>query len=177
MPIEPQELIVREHERYACRLEAMLRIESQGVVLSGAASDGPDTVAAEVVDCSAGGAGLQTSVFIPRGCRVRLYISPLEPAAAAAPGAPKAWALDAPVRVQRVGSMMTLFFTRDPVVDLASAQRCDLERFARWHRAMLARGVYLPPSQFEAFFVSLAHTEDDVDFVVRAHREAVREIA
>jgi glutamate-1-semialdehyde 2,1-aminomutase len=81
-----------------------------------------------------------------------------------------------PVTVQRVASMMTVFFTGEPVTDLASASRCDTKRFARWHRAMLDRGVYLPPSQFEAFFLSLAHTEADVDAVVKAHESAVREL-
>jgi glutamate-1-semialdehyde 2,1-aminomutase len=74
------------------------------------------------------------------------------------------------VTVQRVGSMMTLFFTDAPVRNLDDAKRCDTDAFRRWHRAMLDRGVYLPPSQFEAFFVSLAHTDDDVDRVLAAHR-------
>jgi glutamate-1-semialdehyde 2,1-aminomutase len=78
--------------------------------------------------------------------------------------------------VQRVGSMMTVFFTAKPVRDLADAEACDTKRFARWHRAMLRRGVYLPPSQFEAFFVSLAHTPEDLDRVLAAHREALVEI-
>ncbi len=78
--------------------------------------------------------------------------------------------------IQRVGSMMTLFFGDGPVTDLESARRCDTARFARWHRAMLDRGVYLPPSQFEAFFVSLAHTPADLEAVGAAHRAALREI-
>jgi len=76
------------------------------------------------------------------------------------------------VTVQRVGSMMTVFFTERPVRNLADAETCDTRRFARWHRAMLERGVYLPPSQFEAFFVSLAHTREDLDRVIAAHRDA-----
>ena len=75
--------------------------------------------------------------------------------------------------VQRVGSMMTVFFTTKPVRNLADAESCDTKRFARWHRAMLNRGVYLPPSQFEAFFVSLAHERADLDKVIAAHREAM----
>ncbi len=75
--------------------------------------------------------------------------------------------------VQRVGSMMTVFFRDEPVRNLADAQACDTDRFARWHRAMLERGVYLPPSQFEAFFVSLAHTREDLDAVIAAHGEAL----
>ncbi|HEX5137305.1 MAG TPA: glutamate-1-semialdehyde 2,1-aminomutase [Planctomycetota bacterium] len=80
------------------------------------------------------------------------------------------------VTVQRVGSMMTVFFTTTPVRNLADAEACDTKRFARWHRAMLKRGVYLPPSQFEAFFVSLAHERADLDKVIAAHREALKEI-
>ncbi len=77
------------------------------------------------------------------------------------------------ITVQRVGSMMTVFFSDAPVRDLAGAEACDRERFAKWHSAMLDRGVYLPPSQFEAFFVSLAHTEADIDQVIAAHRHAL----
>jgi glutamate-1-semialdehyde 2,1-aminomutase len=82
----------------------------------------------------------------------------------------------ASLTVQRVGSMMTVFFTTKPVRNLADAEACDTKRFARWHRAMLKRGVYLPPSQFEAFFVSLAHERADLDKVIAAHREALAEI-
>jgi len=78
--------------------------------------------------------------------------------------------------VQRVGSMMTVFFAEKPVRNLADAEACDTRRFARWHRAMLERGVYLPPSQFEAFFVSLAHTTEDLDRVIAAHRDALQAI-
>jgi glutamate-1-semialdehyde 2,1-aminomutase len=76
--------------------------------------------------------------------------------------------------VQRVGSMMTVFFTDEAVHDLDGVQRCGADRFARWHRAMLDRGVYLPPSQYEAFFVSLAHTREDLDRVIEAHQESIR---
>jgi glutamate-1-semialdehyde 2,1-aminomutase len=62
-----------------------------------------------------------------------------------------------PVTVNRVGSMLTLFFSPEPVRDFEGARACDLERFAAFFRGMLASGVYLPPSQFEAAFVSLAH--------------------
>jgi len=82
-----------------------------------------------------------------------------------------------PVTVQRVGSMMTVFFTDRPVRNLDDASACDTGRFARWHRAMLDRGVWLPPSQFEAFFVSLAHTDDDLDRVIAAHADAMRTLA
>jgi glutamate-1-semialdehyde 2,1-aminomutase len=76
------------------------------------------------------------------------------------------------VQVNRVGSMLTVFFSGEPVYDAASARKCDTKRFGRFFHAMLERGVYLPPSQFEAAFVSVAHTDDDVDLTVRAAREA-----
>ena len=75
--------------------------------------------------------------------------------------------------VNRVGSMLTAFFCRGPVTDYESAKRADRERYARYFHAMLARGVSLAPSQFEAAFVSLAHTEDDLDTAARAAAEAL----
>ena len=76
------------------------------------------------------------------------------------------------VTINRVGSMMTVFFTEGPVTDFASAARSDLRRYGVFFRAMLERGVYLPPAQFEAFFVSLAHTDADVEATLGAAREA-----
>jgi glutamate-1-semialdehyde 2,1-aminomutase len=76
--------------------------------------------------------------------------------------------------VNRVGSMLTAFFTAAPVVDLASAKRADTARYARFFHAMLERGVFLAASQFEAAFVSLAHTDDDLDTAARAAREAMK---
>jgi glutamate-1-semialdehyde 2,1-aminomutase len=64
--------------------------------------------------------------------------------------------------VNRVGSMFTFFFTDGPVTDYDSARKSDTARFAEFHRRMLERGVYFPPSQFEAAFVSTAHTEENV---------------
>ncbi len=70
--------------------------------------------------------------------------------------------------VNRVGSMFTIFFTNKPVTDYDSAKTSDTTRFAEFHRRMLERGVYWPPSQFEAAFVSAAHTEEDVRKTVAA---------
>jgi len=78
-----------------------------------------------------------------------------------------------PARVQRVGSMLTLFFTAGAVADYAGARACDTEAFGRFFRGMLGRGVYLPPSQFEAWFVSLAHTDEDIRRTVEAARGAL----
>lgn len=75
---------------------------------------------------------------------------------------------------QRVGSMFTLFFTSEPVFDFQSAKRSDTERFANYFREMLNRGIYLPPSQFEAAFLSLAHTEQDIEKTVRANYFALQ---
>jgi glutamate-1-semialdehyde 2,1-aminomutase len=72
----------------------------------------------------------------------------------------------------QVGAMFTWFFTGEPVEDWDGAAKCDTEAFAAFHRGMLERGVYLPPSQFEAAFLGTAHTEADVDFTVKAAREA-----
>jgi len=76
------------------------------------------------------------------------------------------------VTVNRVGSMFTFFFTEGPVTDYDSAKRCDTARFGRFFRAMLERGIYLPPSQFEAAFVSAAHSDEDIQQTIAAAREA-----
>jgi glutamate-1-semialdehyde 2,1-aminomutase len=80
------------------------------------------------------------------------------------------------VTVNRVGSMITVFFCPGPVVDYATAKASDTAAFGRFFHAMLERGVYLPPAQFEAAFVSLAHTESDIDQTVRAALESFRSL-
>jgi glutamate-1-semialdehyde 2,1-aminomutase len=75
--------------------------------------------------------------------------------------------------VQRVGSMITPFFTPGPVKSFTDAVKSDTARFGRWHAAMLARGQYWPPSQFEAAFVSVAHEETDIDATIAACSEAL----
>lgn len=75
--------------------------------------------------------------------------------------------------LNRVGSMFTLFFTGAEVVDYSSAKTSDTKAFASYHRAMLEQGVYLPPSQFEAAFLSTAHTEREIEKTVRAFRTAL----
>jgi glutamate-1-semialdehyde 2,1-aminomutase len=72
----------------------------------------------------------------------------------------------------RVGSMFTWFFAPGPVTDWTSAAKSDTEAFGRFFRAMLENGIYLPPSQFEAAFLSTAHTERDVQQTVTAARHA-----
>jgi glutamate-1-semialdehyde 2,1-aminomutase len=82
-----------------------------------------------------------------------------------------------PAQVARVGSLLTLFFTAQPVTDYESARTADTARYARFFHAMLERGVYLPPSQFELWFVSLAHHEADVEATLAAARAALAEVA
>jgi glutamate-1-semialdehyde 2,1-aminomutase len=77
------------------------------------------------------------------------------------------------VKVARIGSLITVFFTADLPADYESAKRADTKMFARFFNALLDRGVYWPPSQFEAAFVSLAHSEDDIESTISAIEEAL----
>jgi len=79
-----------------------------------------------------------------------------------------------PVQINRVGSMFTVFFTTTRVTDYLSALTSDTARYGRFFHALLERGVYLAPSQFEACFVSLAHSRRDIDATIRAAGEALR---
>jgi glutamate-1-semialdehyde 2,1-aminomutase len=78
------------------------------------------------------------------------------------------------ITVNRKGSMMTWFFTEVPVNDYARASTSNRERFGKFFHAMLDRGIYLPPSQFEALFVSAAHSEQDVTRTIDAARESFK---
>lgn len=80
-------------------------------------------------------------------------------------------------RLQRVGSMLTLFFTDRPVVDYATARTCDTAAFGRFFSGMLDRGVYLPPSQFEAAFLNAALAPEDLETLARAADETLAEMA
>jgi len=81
------------------------------------------------------------------------------------------------LQVNAVGSLVTPFFTTGQVHDYASATSANTELYARFFRAMLTRGIYPPPSQFEAWFLSAAHTRKDVDRTIEAARAAMRELA
>lgn len=72
-----------------------------------------------------------------------------------------------------LGSMAGFFFTDEPVYNFEDAKKCNLDRFAKFYRIMLEKGVYLAPSQFEACFMSLAHTDEDIDQTIQAAREAM----
>jgi glutamate-1-semialdehyde 2,1-aminomutase len=79
------------------------------------------------------------------------------------------------VTINRVGSMMTMFFGQGPIRNFRDASACDTERYARFHRSMLENGIYLAPSAFEATFVSLAHTDDEIDQAIDAARRSFAE--
>jgi glutamate-1-semialdehyde 2,1-aminomutase len=81
---------------------------------------------------------------------------------------------DEQVCVQRVGAMATVFFAAGPVRDFEDAAGCDTQRFSAWFRHLLARGIYVAPSQYEALFVSTAHGEAEIDATVEAAREFFR---
>lgn len=82
-----------------------------------------------------------------------------------------------PVQVQSVPGLVTPFFSREPVLDYADAAACDLDAYGAWCRALLARGVYPPASQFEAWFPSLAHSDEDIERTVEAAGAAFAELA
>ncbi len=79
-----------------------------------------------------------------------------------------------PVRINHAGSLFTLFFTEREVVDYASAQGSNAELFARFFQGMLARGINLAPAQFEAGFVSFAHTDDDIEKTIAACEKTIK---
>jgi glutamate-1-semialdehyde 2,1-aminomutase len=78
--------------------------------------------------------------------------------------------------VQRVGSMLTLFFHPGPVRSWNDAKSADTARFGAWHRALIERGIYWPPAQFEAAFVSLAHDEQAIDHTVKMAEDALSKL-
>ncbi len=80
---------------------------------------------------------------------------------------------EVPLQVNRVGSMMTLFFNPGEVTGWSSVSESDREGFGRFFHRMLDEGVYLPPSPFEAMFVSAAHTDADIDATVAAAAKAL----
>lgn len=81
---------------------------------------------------------------------------------------------ETPLTINRVGSMMTLFFNPGPVTGWSSVAESDREGFSRFFHRMLDEGIYLPPSPFEAMFVSAAHTSDDIERTIEAARNALR---
>jgi glutamate-1-semialdehyde 2,1-aminomutase len=81
------------------------------------------------------------------------------------------------ITANHAGSMFTFFFVDHAVTDWDSAASCNTVQFGQFHRAMLDAGVWLPPSQFEAAFMSAAHTEKEIDETVAAAREALAQVS
>jgi len=81
------------------------------------------------------------------------------------------------VTLNRLGSLGCGFFTKGPVTDLESAARADTEAYAVFFREMLKKGVYLAPSQFEAFFTGAAHEREDLDLTIEAAFHAMKVVA
>lgn len=79
-----------------------------------------------------------------------------------------------PVKTGRVGSMAGLFFSQNDIHNFEDAKTCDLERFTKYYQGMLKQGVYIAPSQFEAFFLSSSHTEEDIHKTITAASEVMR---
>jgi glutamate-1-semialdehyde 2,1-aminomutase len=73
-----------------------------------------------------------------------------------------------PLTVNRAGSMVGFFFTNEPVINFETANRSDLELFTRYYQGMIQEGIYLPPSQFEGLFLSVKHTDDDIEKTIEA---------
>ncbi|MBE7220056.1 MAG: glutamate-1-semialdehyde 2,1-aminomutase, partial [Caulobacteraceae bacterium] len=122
-------------------------------------------------------AGLATVGALHRD-RATLYPKLRETTAAIADGvAALAREAGVPLTTNRVESMFTWFFTDRPVTDFASASASDTSRFGRFHQSMMEAGVWLPPSQFEAAFVSAAHGPAEVDQILSAARTALRTAA
>jgi len=119
-------------------------------------------------------AGLKTLEILRRpGTYERLEVIAEKLASGLAAAAAKS---GVPLTVNRVGAMFTCFFSSDPVTDYASAKKSDTVKFARFFRSLLEGGVYFPPSQFEAAFVSTAHSEADVTLTLAAATKVFDEI-
>jgi glutamate-1-semialdehyde 2,1-aminomutase len=117
-------------------------------------------------------AGIQTLTLLRSG---RIYEELEEQGRSLAEGTEEAYrAANLLCCLNRVGSMWTLFFTHGPVKDDRDIERANVERYARYFRAMLDRGISLPPSQFEAAFLSAAHSTQDVAETIEASQEALR---
>ena len=81
-----------------------------------------------------------------------------------------------PFRINQIGSMMTVFFTESEVKDFGTAKTSDTEMFSKFFKALLGRGVLIPPSQFEAWFVSTAHEQRDLEEALSRIEDAVKSL-
>jgi glutamate-1-semialdehyde 2,1-aminomutase len=84
--------------------------------------------------------------------------------------------LGIPHTLNRVGSMVCLFFTDAPVINYETAKTADVERFSAYFSHLLDQGIMLPPSQFEGMFVSLAHSDDDIEQTIAASFKAMQQL-
>ena len=144
------------------RRELMERIAPAGdVYQAGTLSGNPVAAAAGIVALSL----LDDDAYVRLGQLTQALADALRAAAA-----------DRPVQVQSAPGLLTVFFSPDPVRDYAGARECDLAAHAAWCRALLEHGVYPPPSQFEAWFPSLAHTDADVERTAAAAAAAFERV-
>ena len=143
--------------------ELMERIAPAGDVYHGGTLSGNPVAVA---------AGLATLAQLDEQAYLRLHATTM----ALAEGLREA-AGSVPVQVSTATGLLTVFFSEEPVRDYAGARACDLERYGAWCRQLLARGVYPPPSQFEAWFPSLAHTAEQVERTIEAAHAAFAEVA
>jgi glutamate-1-semialdehyde 2,1-aminomutase len=152
---------------YGGRREYMERIAPAGdVYQAGTLSGNPLATAAALATLSK----LNDAAYEQLAATTDALATGLREAAAAATPA-------RPVQVQSLPGLLTVFFSPSPVDSYATAAKSDTDAYAAWCRALLARGVYPPPSQFEAWFPSLAHSDEDVRRTVEAAAEAFAEIA
>ncbi len=147
------------------RRELMERIAPAGdVYQAGTLSGNPLAVAAGLAALGM----LDEDAYIRLAATTRRVSEGLQEAAASAGVA---------VQVESTTGLVTTFFSDEPVHDYAGAAACDLEAYGAWCRALLERGVYPPPSQFEAWFPSLAHTDEQLDRTIAAAAAAFAEVA
>jgi glutamate-1-semialdehyde 2,1-aminomutase len=141
---------------YGGRAELMERIAPAGdVYQAGTLSGNPLAMAAGLATLDE----LDEPAYERLGQTTELLAAGIAAAAAAA---------GVDVQVQSLPGLMTVFFSAEPVHDFAGAQACDTEAYGAWCRELLARGVYPPPSQFEAWFPSLAHSDGDIELTIEA---------
>ena len=149
---------------YGARKEIMDYIAPVGPVYqAGTLSGNPIAVAAGMVTLER----LNKDTFSQIEARARRLEQEMAEAAQAA---------SIPVTINRVGTMMTIFFTEGPVRNYEDAQKSDTKRFAKYFQGMLKRGVHLAPSAFEAAFVGLAHEDYDIEITIEAHKVTLKEI-
>ena len=78
-----------------------------------------------------------------------------------------------PVQINSAGSLLTIFFNENPIKNYDDAKKSDTKKFAKFFTEMLDRGIFLPPSQYEALFISAAHTEAEIDHTIQAAKESI----